>query len=106
MALIKCPDCGTEVSDRAPSCPKCGAPIAAAAETTAAGAPLTTTQGTSKKLKLQSLIAGVILVFSLVALSGGASNPEAGAPTLPLVFAAGSLIWLLVTRIRIWWHHS
>lgn len=30
MSLITCPDCGTEVSDRAPSCLKCGAPIAAA----------------------------------------------------------------------------
>jgi len=29
MALIKCPDCGSEVSDAAPACPKCGRPIAA-----------------------------------------------------------------------------
>ena len=28
MPLISCPDCKTEVSDRAPACPKCGAPIA------------------------------------------------------------------------------
>lgn len=27
MALIKCPDCGTEVSDAAPACPKCGRPF-------------------------------------------------------------------------------
>jgi hypothetical protein len=26
MALIKCPDCGKEVSDIAPSCPNCGRP--------------------------------------------------------------------------------
>jgi hypothetical protein len=30
MALISCPDCGSEVSDRAPSCPKCGRPISTA----------------------------------------------------------------------------
>ena len=24
MALIKCPECGKEVSDTAPSCPNCG----------------------------------------------------------------------------------
>lgn len=29
MALINCEDCGREVSDRAPACPNCGAPIAA-----------------------------------------------------------------------------
>lgn len=28
MALIKCPECGKEVSDRAVSCPVCGYPIA------------------------------------------------------------------------------
>jgi len=27
MALIKCSECGHEVSDKAQSCPKCGAPI-------------------------------------------------------------------------------
>ena len=28
MALIKCEDCGKDVSDKAASCPNCGAPIA------------------------------------------------------------------------------
>lgn len=27
MALIKCPECGREISDKAVSCPKCGCPI-------------------------------------------------------------------------------
>lgn len=27
MALIKCPECGKEVSDKAPSCPNCGVEI-------------------------------------------------------------------------------
>ncbi|MBO6092564.1 MAG: zinc ribbon domain-containing protein, partial [Oscillospiraceae bacterium] len=27
MALIKCPECGTEVSDKAIACPKCAYPI-------------------------------------------------------------------------------
>ena len=27
MALIKCPECGREVSDRADSCPNCGCPV-------------------------------------------------------------------------------
>lgn len=28
MALIKCPECGREISDKAPQCPHCGCPIA------------------------------------------------------------------------------
>ncbi len=27
MALIKCPECGSEISDMATSCPQCGYPI-------------------------------------------------------------------------------
>ena len=27
MALIKCPECGTEVSEKAEKCPKCAYPI-------------------------------------------------------------------------------
>lgn len=27
MALIKCPECGTQISDRANSCPHCGCPL-------------------------------------------------------------------------------
>lgn len=32
MALIKCEDCGRDVSDRAPSCPNCGGPISATSD--------------------------------------------------------------------------
>ena len=31
MALIKCYECGKEISDKAPSCPHCGAPKLVAA---------------------------------------------------------------------------
>lgn len=27
MALVKCADCGNQISDRAPACPTCGAPL-------------------------------------------------------------------------------
>lgn len=27
MALIKCPECGREISDKAAACPNCGAPV-------------------------------------------------------------------------------
>lgn len=35
MALIDCPECGGQVSDRAPTCPHCGVPIANAASASA-----------------------------------------------------------------------
>ena len=29
VAIIKCPECGRDVSDKAPTCPGCGAPVSA-----------------------------------------------------------------------------
>lgn len=34
MPLVKCPDCGKDVSEIAPSCPNCGRPISRASEAT------------------------------------------------------------------------
>lgn len=38
MSLIDCPECGSRVSNQAPTCPHCGVPIAAAATTAAPAA--------------------------------------------------------------------
>ena len=32
MALIKCPECGKEVSDKAAACPNCGFPVCGTSE--------------------------------------------------------------------------
>ena len=37
MALINCPECNREISDKAPSCPGCGAPTSSSSHT---GAPV------------------------------------------------------------------
>ena len=108
MALIQCPDCDKQVSTSAQSCPGCGAPIASARESQAAGAQLTTTQLTSKKLKMHTAISvlAVIIgaVWMMVQVEAMKQGGEASAtPTLLLVFG---FIWFIVTRIRIWWHHK
>lgn len=45
MAMIKCPECGKEISDKATVCPNCGAPVSAFTGT------LTITREYSKELK-------------------------------------------------------
>jgi len=49
MALVKCADCQAEISDQAPTCPKCGRPMAAQA-------------ATAKKSSNQRLATGVVLI--------------------------------------------
>lgn len=41
MALIKCPECGKQVSDKAPTCPGCGSPIDTAIRCPKCGSPNT-----------------------------------------------------------------
>ena len=103
MAMIKCSECGTEVSSKASACPKCACPIA--------GTPTESTQTieqTSKRLKLHYLIASVgmaagilIVIFSVLTVPVSYAGVVVGA-----ALAGVSMIWVWVTRVRIWWHHK
>lgn len=102
MSLINCPECRTEVSNIAEACPKCGAPIAKAIETQTIGTRLTTVQETSKKLKLQIILASILfwggLGFFYIIF-----RKEEG---VFLIMSIAGAIWYVVTKIRVWWHHK
>ena len=107
MALIACPDCPTLVSDRAPTCPKCGAPIAGRGEAVASGAALTTIQETSKRLKGQILMASLCFWVGLIWVFASAGQPDSPLSTgFPRLLCFAGLIWYIVTRFRIWGHHK
>lgn len=108
MALINCPECNNQVSSTAAACPKCGAPIAEAQGSKSAGAPLTTTQETSKKLKLQMIFASIIFWVGLIWFFGEMSTANSGEkPSDGAIWTLViGLVWYLVTRFRIWWHHK
>jgi uncharacterized OB-fold protein len=105
MALRKCDECNHDVSSKAASCPHCGAPIATAAEATAAGVQLTTVQETGKRLKAQIVIASVLFWVGAIwmTVGFGAASPPGVLATLLIVVG---FAWYVVTRARIWWHHK
>ncbi|MBA7514792.1 hypothetical protein ES705_06827 [subsurface metagenome] len=105
MALTKCSECGREVSDKATACPGCGAPIA----TVSVGVPTQTIEQTSKRLKAQYAIAGIIFFVGLVWLIFGAiyaANTNQAVSPIPIILVAVASIWGIATKIRIWWHHK
>jgi uncharacterized membrane protein YvbJ len=108
MALIKCSECGGHVSDKAASCPHCGAPISRAKETIAAGQELRTIQQTSKKFKAHSLISITITIigFLMVVRAVTAEEMTSGFGAFSGLLFLGGALWYVVTNIRIWWHHS
>jgi len=103
MALINCPDCRAQVSDRAGACPRCGHPIAIARESAGAGTALTTIQGTSKRLKAHTAISATAVILSMF---GAALSSSAAWKGFWVLAAVGGLAWFIVTRVRIWWHHD
>ena len=109
MALISCSECGHQVSSAAPTCPSCGAPVAGASESRAAGASLSTVQETSKKLKVHILISSIIFWVSLiwvgVSVNAAKENPEAPIG-IAMLFLTVGIIWYVVAKLRIWWHHK
>ena len=105
MALISCSDCNNEVSDRAPSCPKCGRPIANSS--TSKGTHVVT-ERTGRKWKLLWLYSWVLLFgmfFSCCKIAG----TEAGTPSnvfwsgLTTICLLGAPIAWFSSKIGAWW---
>lgn len=77
MALIKCDDCGREVSDRASTCPQCGAPVAqqttASSEAPVSIDPKSHARVTRTGAKWEG-IGFLLIAGGLIALFGGAAQ--------------------------------
>lgn len=78
MAMIKCPDCGKDISDRATACPNCGCPLAAkqVSETVIYSEK---TNNNSKKEKngiVFATVAVVIIVIAAALIFGGSGVKE------------------------------
>lgn len=91
MGLVKCPDCGHEVSDLAPACPKCARPMRDADK------PVTIEQ-TSKRYKLEQAI-GVCSAVGGLFLVGYA--PAFGA--LLALFGVATFIF---ATLGAWWNNG
>lgn len=76
MALIKCKECGNEVSSIAAACPKCGAPVVGAGVVVKKAA-----SGIWTAVKLVMGLLTLIFVYRCTQLAGLADRPLDGAPT-------------------------
>lgn len=106
MALIKCPECGIEVSDRAESCPKCAYPTAGGGTTQAHGGKTQTIEQTSKRYKLQQLLSTFLIIGSVIVMIVGFSGESSGAGAFGMLGLIAGLIWFIGVRFISWWHHG
>lgn len=98
MALIKCPECGKEISDKALSCPSCAYPIK----------PVVI-EATGKKWKGLQLIFSIVFAVGFVWLitkacaidESTSSEPSA----IPVFMVIIGFLGYIISRIYAWWHH-
>jgi hypothetical protein len=67
MALINCPECGKQVSDKAEKCPNCAYPINPTAQITANNQPIKTEPVKVKEYKKSSSFSALHLILVLIA---------------------------------------
>ena len=102
MALVKCPDCGRDVSERAPVCPGCGAPIAVAPNAAPSYRPVQTIEQTAKRWKKMRLTGlGLVCLSPVSCAIGGEVMGSFGWASLFTGFAM-----LTYARFGTWWHHG
>jgi len=94
MALINCPECSREISEKAPQCPQCGYQQRS-----------TTIEGTGKRWKaLQAL--GVVGLFVGFPLSLVVTQGESAFRAVPLLTFGVFSFLLLYGSVRAWWENA
>ena len=103
MALVKCPECGNEISDTAASCPKCGYGIKKST---------VTVEATGKKWKALQFLGPLAVIFGIImliiALATMNGEPIIGVILLVLsiILIVGGIIASFIGRIGAWWYHG
>ncbi|MDE7230175.1 MAG: zinc-ribbon domain-containing protein [Oscillospiraceae bacterium] len=66
MALIKCPNCGNQMSDKAAACPHCGAPVLSKSNIANYSAPITNTTAQKTSSNKTPVIIGVCIAAAAI----------------------------------------
>lgn len=101
MALIKCTECGKDISSKAISCPNCGNPISSL-NSAELDKDVVTIQLTQKKWKKHKLISTTLLIIGFIMIMNGlAENSAFAIYGFFLVFIG--FLWALVAKFGAWW---
>lgn len=95
MALIACTECGTQISDKAAACVKCGAPV----KPLTVKPPMVTTQQTSKRYKAAQAVGVLAMIVGAIAV-------PAGSPAVAGIGLFGGLVVYLAARAGAWWNNG
>lgn len=104
MAMIKCNECGRDVSSNAASCPDCGNPIVGAV--VKQGTQHVTTEKTKKSLKAAGCLFACLLIVGVFVAIIGVSNESPPTIAIGIVLMFIGIIGYFVNRFQTWWQHG
>lgn len=102
MALVKCKECGKEVSNKAEICVECGFPLSKKKN---GSEEIKTQQKTRKSLKLQLLLSKIMMILGFVLAFGYSQMKDDKVIIYICVFVVGIILYV-ASRVRIWWNHA
>ena len=109
MALINCPECGTQVSDKAEKCPSCAYPFKEKASSQQETMKVSEVQFTKKKHKRRFIWAALMGVIGFILVISGLSNDsEKISPSfiIGLLLLVIAIIYSIIVRAIRWWEHE
>lgn len=101
MALIKCSECGQEISDKAPACPKCGNPLQDINEITQRS-PVTIEQ-TKKTWKIIRLVSWIMIVIGIILIFNSYAKGTKDQFTLGGLLFFFGIIGSFIGKFGAWW---
>ncbi len=115
MALINCPECGRQVSDKAPTCPGCGVVIAAQPPEAVSQEsydqrwnPVDLELMEAKSVCQKHRVMSALLIFAGLLLGTAMGrfidDPEALVFDVAKVMLYAGMIWLVGNELRYLWH--
>lgn len=102
MALVKCKECGKEISNKAEICVECGFPLSKKKN---GSEEIKTQQKTRKSLKLQLLLSKIMMILGFVLAFGYSQMKDDKVIIYICVFVVGIILYV-ASRVRIWWNHA
>lgn len=103
MALIRCPECNSDVSDKAAACPHCGYPIC---RTTRAPGGAQVIDRTGRGWKAVRLLGWLLIIGGVLILSAERAPDDAGRGPIGWWLAGAGVACVITSKAGAWWYHG
>lgn len=111
MALIKCPECSKDISNKARWCVGCGFPMASDFPRGTSVSDVITIEKTSKSIKIQQIVPETMMLIGFFCLFALMLQPDVHKSVVIMIIVGACMfpigfIWNIVVNIKGWWRHG